>query len=201
MPKPIIDPEILLEKGATYKQVKKDEIIFLEGSHCCFYYQVISGEVRWVNINEEGREFLQSIILEGESFGEIPLFDDGPYVSTAIASEDSTVIRLSKTAFHQLIRERPDIHLAFTRMITERLRFKFMIVKEVASHDPEHCISTLFRYFKERNKYTCSACSKVTLTRQQIADMTGLRVETVIRAIRNLHTQGKVLIEKGKVYC
>jgi len=31
--------------------------------------------------------------------------------------------------------------------------------------------------------------------------MTGLRVETVIRAIRHLHDKGTVRIEKGKVYC
>ena len=201
MPTPIIDPELLLARGATFKQVKKDEIIFQEGSHCCFYYQVFKGQVRWVNINDEGKEFLQSIILDGESFGEIPLFDEGPYVSTAIATEDCTILRLSRNSFLQLIRENPDIHFSFTRMITERLRFKFMIIKEVASNGPEHCISTLFKYFKEKNKFTCSECNKVTLTRQQIADMTGLRVETVIRAIRNLHLQGKVLIEKGKVYC
>ncbi len=201
MPTPIIDPELLIARGATFKQVKKDEIIFQEGSHCCFYYQVFSGQVRWVNINDEGREFLQSIILEGESFGEIPLFDEGPYVSTAIATEDSTILRLSKSSFLQLIKENPDIHFNFTRMITERLRFKFMIIKEVASNGPEHCITTLFSYFKQKNRFTCSDCNRVTLTRQQIADMTGLRVETVIRAIRNLHQQGKVLIEKGKVYC
>jgi CRP/FNR family cyclic AMP-dependent transcriptional regulator len=31
--------------------------------------------------------------------------------------------------------------------------------------------------------------------------MTGLRVETVIRSIRLMHEKGKLLIEKGKVYC
>jgi hypothetical protein len=30
--------------------------------------------------------------------------------------------------------------------------------------------------------------------------MTGLRVETVIRAIRQMHDSGKLLIERGKVY-
>jgi hypothetical protein len=31
--------------------------------------------------------------------------------------------------------------------------------------------------------------------------MTGLRVETVIRSIRELHEKGKLKIEKGKVFC
>lgn len=201
MTTPIIDPEILLNHGATYKKVAKDEIIFMEGSHCCFYYQIVSGEIRWVNINDEGREFIQTILGPGESFGELPIFDDCPYAATAAANEETTLIRLSKSAFLQLLKDNPDIHFNFSRLFSERLRFKFLLLKEIASHSPEHCISTLFSYFKQKKLHTCPKCNKVTLTRQQIADMTGLRVETVIRAIRNLHDQGKVLIEKGKVYC
>jgi CRP-like cAMP-binding protein len=41
----------------------------------------------------------------------------------------------------------------------------------------------------------------VELTRQQIADMTGLRVETVIRSIRHMQDKGALVIDKGKVYC
>lgn len=201
MIKPAINTDLLISHGATFKKLNKDEIIFKEGSHCCFYYQLADGEVRWVNIDEEGREFIQNIIEPGESFGELPLFDDNPYAATAIASENSTVLRLSKTAFLQLIKNHPEIHFEFSKLFVERLRFKFMILREIAVHGPEDCITNLFKYFKERKKFTCSKCSKVTLTRQQIADMTGMRVETVIRAIRNLHDQGKLVIEKGKVYC
>ena len=46
----------------------------------------------------------------------------------------------------------------------------------------------------------CQQCNLLKLTRQQIADMTGLRVETVIRAMRQMHERGDVKIEKGKVF-
>ena len=50
-------------------------------------------------------------------------------------------------------------------------------------------------------KYTSELdCNQLKLTRQQIADMTGLRVETVIRAMRNMHEKGELTIEKGKVF-
>lgn len=128
------------------------------------------------------------------------MFDDEPYAATAIAVKESTVIRLHKVAFLELLRENPDIHLAFSRLLTQRLRFKFMILKEFAYHDPEHRISALFAYFKEKNRNVCSMCNMVKLTRQEIADMTGLRVETVIRTVKNLEEKGKVNIKKGKIY-
>ena len=196
-----IDINALLAWGATYKKVAAGEIIFKEGCICSFYYQLVSGSVRWVNINDEGKEILQVMVEAGECFGELPLFDDGFFAATSIANEDSVIIRLNKSTFHQLIKDNPAIHFNFSRLLTERLRFKFLIVKELANHNPEHSISSLFSYFKASHKNICVENNRIKLTRQQIADMTGLRVETVIRAIRNMHKKGELLVDKGKVYC
>lgn len=197
----MIDIDLLLTWGATYKQVQRDEIIFQEGSCGNFYYQVVSGRVRWVSINEESREFIQFMIDKGECVGELPLFDDGTYAATAIADEDCVLIRLHKSNFLHLLKDNPEIHFAFTRLLSERMRFKFMTIREMAYYNPEQRISNLLSYFKTNNKHTCPKCKQIRLTRQQIADMTGLRVETVIRVMRHLHDKGALLIEKGKVYC
>src|SRR5690349_90753 len=175
----MIDIDLLLTWGATYKQVQRDEIIFHEGGCANFYYQIVSGKVRWVNINEDGREFIQMMVEKGESFGELPWFDDGSYAATAIADEDSVIIRLHKSNFIQLLKDDPDIHVSFTRLLTERMRFKFFTIREMAYYNPEHRISALLSYFKDSHKSTCPDCNQVKLTRQHIADMTGLRVETV----------------------
>ncbi len=196
----IIDINTLLAWGATYKKVAEGEIIFHEGSLCSFYHQLVSGSVRWINVNDDGKEVLQVMIRPGEAFGELPLFDNGLYAATSIANEDAVIIRLNKTTFHQLLKDNPEIHFEFSRLLSERIRFKFMIVGESANHNPEKSIAHLFQYFKETQKNICPKCNKVTLTRQQIADMIGLRVETVIRAIRNMHNRGELLVDKGKVY-
>jgi CRP-like cAMP-binding protein len=197
----MIDVDLLLTWGATYKKVQRDEIIFMEGGNSNFYYQLISGSVRWVSIDEDGKEFIQMMVEEGESFGELPLFDDGQYAATAIADEYSLVLRLHKTSFLHLIKDNAAIHFAFTRLFTQRLRFKFLLIKELANYSPEHRITTLLNYFKQSHKYTCPTSNRITLTRQQIADMIGLRVETVIRVMRQMHHSGQVIIAKGKVYC
>lgn len=196
----MIDIDLLLTWGATYKQVQRDAIIFHESTCANFYYQVISGRVRWVSINEESREFIHLMVEKGECFGELPLFDDGNYAATAIADEEAVLLRLHKSNFLQLLKDNPAIHFAFTKLLAERMRFKFLITREMAYYNPEHRISTLLSYLKKNNKLTCSDCKQIKLTRQQIADMTGLRVETVIRAMRHLHEKGALLIEKGKVY-
>lgn len=197
----MIDIDLLLACGAAYKKVTGGEIIFQEGSPCHFYYQLVSGTVRWVNVDEEGNEYIQTLIDPGECFGEIPLFDEGPYAATAIAEENSVLIRLHRSSFTQLLKDSPEIHFSFTRLLAKRVRFKFLLIKSLALYAPEARIAALINYLKIENKNFCPKCNLLKLTRQQIADMTGLRVETVIRAMRHMHDRGELVIEKGKVFC
>ena len=197
----MIDIDVLLCWGATYKKVSKGDIIFHEGTAGRYYHQLVEGRVKWVNVDDSGKEFIQKFVDEGESFGELPLLDDGPFVATAIADEDSLLIRLPKEIFLQLLRENPVIHFSFTRLMTERLRQKFIILKEIASQDPKRKVFTILSLYKNEHCPAENEKLKIGLTRQEIADMTGLRVETVIRTIRNLYENGSLRIEKGKVYC
>lgn len=197
----LIDINLLLACGAAYKKVRAEETIFNEGQSCSFYHQLISGKVRWVNIDDDGKEFIHAILEPGESFGELPLFDDGPYAATAIADEESVVIRLYKHAFLELINEHSDINFALTKLLSKRLRFKLSMLKSFATHCPEKMIATILNYLKAEHKNFCGDCNQLKLTRQQIADMTGLRVETVIRTMRNMHDKGELVITKGRVYC
>lgn len=196
----MIDIETLLARGAVYKKIAANEIIFSEGSKGNFYYQLISGSIRWTNITEQGRQFIQEMVAPGDSFGEFQLFDEVPYAASAIANTDSVIIRLSKRSFLKLLQDEPAIHFAFTRLFAERLRFKYLLLQESSFFGPEHRVEALMNYFKKTGKNICQICNQVTVTRQQIADMTGLRVETVIRSIRSLQRKGKLSISKGKVF-
>lgn len=197
----MIDVDLLIACGANLKKIPKGNTIFSEGTTCNFYYQLVSGRIRWLNINEDGKEFIQTVIDPGECFGELPLFDDEPYAASAIADEDSVVIRIHKPVFHQLIKENLDIHFKFSRLLAQRIRFKMILLKSLAGHHPEIMINALLTYLKKENLNFCADCNQLKLTRQQIADMTGLRVETVIRSMRQMHNKGQLLISKGKVYC
>lgn len=197
----MIDIDLLLAWGAAYKKVSTGEMIFYEGHSCFFYNQLVSGRVRWINTTNEGKECIHYIIEPGESFGELPLFDNEPYAASAIAEEDCILIRLHKPTFLSLLKENADIHFSFTKILSKRLRFKLAIIQSFASHCPEKMIATVLNQFKSENKNFCGTCNQLNLTRQQIADMTGLRVETVIRTMRTMHDKGELVITKGKVFC
>jgi len=70
----MIAAELLEKHGALKKSFSKNEIIFEEGNLPMYYYQIISGEVKMSNYNDDGREFIQGIFYKEQSFGEPPLF-------------------------------------------------------------------------------------------------------------------------------
>lgn len=195
-----IDINLLLALGASLKDVQKGEYIFKEGEHCRFYHQLVRGSVRWINIDNKGKEFIQMFIEPGECFGELPLFDDGPYAASAIANTNSLVIRLQKETFLQLIKEDHALHMLIDKKIVERLRFKFFLVKTLVGHSPKARIYELFEFLKKEKKHICQESNHIKLTRQQIASLSGLRVETVIRVIRHMHEEGQLLVENRKIY-
>ena len=92
----MIDESLLLEFGAKRNEVLKNEIIIKQGDIARYYFQVVSGAIKMNNFNDEGKEFVQGIFVEGDSFGEPPLLIDDKYPANAIAITSSTILMLLK---------------------------------------------------------------------------------------------------------
>jgi len=196
----IIPREILEKKKAYFYEVKKDEYIFLEDEPASFYFQVISGTVKMSSYSESGQEFIQGVFKAGQSFGEPALFGDFPYPNNAIATENSVIARIPKDIFFDLLRENFDIHQKFNSLFSNRLRYKAILLKEISSYCPDHVIMTLLKYLRDNSPLEHKSNFYIPYTRQQIADMTGLRVETVIRTVKQLQKEGKLEIRQHKIY-
>ena len=49
--------------------------------------------------------------------------------------------------------ESPEILFSFTKLMAQRLRYKFLVTKEMTSQNPEHRITTLISHFKKDNQH------------------------------------------------
>lgn len=192
--------KLLTDRGGTIRKYTKNQSIFLEGDTPGFYYQIVQGSIRMVNMNENGREFIQGIFKNGESFGEPVLLIDEPYPASAVANEDTVVIKISKEGFLKILKEFPEILFQFTIILARRVYNKSLVAKAISINRPEQRVLSIFKILKDTYSDPGSQNYKVELSRQQIADMTGLRVETVIRTIRKLQEKEVIKIQKGKIY-
>lgn len=192
--------EILRKYHARLLTVKKDQILFYEGDAAIDYYQVEEGSVKMFIVSAGGQEFIQGIFTCGESFGEPPLIGKFPYPGTASAIGPAKVWRLSGDQFLRLLQENFDLHLHLTQVLCQRLRYKSMVLSEISSYEPDHRILSLLKYYKMKSRTEDSGGRiRIPFTRQQIADMSGLRVETVIRTVKKMEKAGKLLLEGHKI--
>lgn len=194
-------PSKTLEKyHARLVNLRKDQILFHEGDRATDYYQVEEGSVKMFIVSPDGQEFIQGVFGAGESFGEPALIGKFPYPGSAQAIGFAKVWKLAEDYFFQMLRENFDLHLQLTQVLCHRLRYKSMVLSEISSHDPDHRIFSLLKYYKEKNtKPGQNERIRIPFTRQQIADMSGLRVETVIRTVKKMEKEGKLVLEGHKI--
>ena len=196
----MIPVQLFEQFKARLVTVKKGQVLFEEGEPAREFYQVEEGQVKMYIINPDGQEFTQGIFNPGESFGEPALLGGFAYPSNAMATEKGKVWRLPQAAFLELLKENFDIHIKLNQVLCKRLQYKSMILTEVSSYDPEHRLNTLLKYLKSKlPKNDAEEKIIVPFTRQQLADMTGLRVETVIRSIKKMEKEKKLKLQGHKI--
>lgn len=197
----MIPEDILLSFHAKFLNYKKGDTIFSKGNYPSCYYQIRLGEVKMNNYNEEGKEFIQNIFTTGQSFGEPPLFIDEPYPANAVALSNVELIALGKDDFLKMLYQHPEVSIEINRSLARRLFYKAVMAPEISSQDSNKRLKTLFDYQKSHSNASDEPFTyMVPLTRQQIADLTGLRVETVIRGVKELEKEGYLLIRQRKIF-
>jgi CRP-like cAMP-binding protein len=194
-----IDPDLLYSYDGEDKSYKKGEAIYREGDHALYYYQILTGKIKQNNYNDEGKEFIQNILGEKQSFGDPMLFLEKFYAMNAIALTDVELIRVPKKNFMELLEKNPKISLDMNTCLSQRLYFKAIMLQNMSSPNPFSRLKGLLDYLKSYHDGECDHCFQVELTRQQMADLTGIRVETVIRTLKKMERQGIIRIENRKI--
>lgn len=194
----MIPDDVLERYQGRLVEYEKDRVIFEQGVTATHFFLVRTGKVKMSSFNDQGRELLKGYFSEGQSFGEPPFFNHMPYPATAIAVVHSSVWKVPYDAFISLLRENFDVHLALTQALCSRLVYKSVMLTEIAVEEAEHRLATLIELMK-REAGSTQPEYRVPFTRQQLADMTGLRVETVIRSVKSMESQGLLKIEEGKI--
>ena len=103
------------------KNVKKDEVIFHEGSLSDCAYIIGTGSIEIFTTTSGGQQVL-GVLGENEIFGEIGLIDGLPRSATARAREEALVYTLTPETFDRLVYKNPKALLPILKILTSRLR-------------------------------------------------------------------------------
>lgn len=196
----LISQELLDQYGAETETFPPSHVIFNEGDTPKYYYQVLKGRIKLNHYNEEGKELIFAILDEGLSVCELLLFIDKTYPVNAITFGECTVLKLPKSSFEKLLDENPQTSRDINKFLSERLYYKYIMLENNSSLRPDVRVRGALDYYKSFTDKTAKFSYEIPLTRQQLASLTALRVETVIRTVKKLEKEGVLKIINRKIF-
>ena len=89
--------------GGNMKRFKDGDVIFRENQTEPYMYKVLKGKVAlYVSFGEE-QENILGVLSEGKFFGEVSMLTGKPQVYTAVAIEDSLLLRVGEEQLEQFL--------------------------------------------------------------------------------------------------
>jgi len=196
----VIQEDLLINFGADIIQLKKTELLFEENNTPAYYFQIKTGKIKLTNFQLENREFIQSIHKNGQSVGEIFLFSKYKYPVNAVLMEDCTIYKLEYSKLLNLLESNFEIQMKFLHYIAERTYYSYIFLNSLTSEDASHQLLTLLNHLKAGQDKSERYSYKIPYTRKELAFLTGLRIETVIRTFKKMESENLIKIIKGRVY-
>ncbi|MBW7675655.1 Crp/Fnr family transcriptional regulator [Chryseobacterium chendengshani] len=194
-----IKEELLHSMGATEEDYNPGDYIFRESGSPQFYYQVVKGDVKLNNYNTDGKEFIQNILTNEDAVGESMLFTEKPYPINAIALTKCTIMKVCKTTLFSYLALHPDIYIEVCKSLSERLYRKFVLMQKISSHNAAERLKEVIEMMKKEQENQERYSFEVPLTRQQLASLTGLCIETTIRTIKKMERDKILHIKNRKI--
>ncbi|HET8580066.1 MAG TPA: Crp/Fnr family transcriptional regulator [Nitrospiraceae bacterium] len=162
----------------------KGEYIFREGDPANYFHIVKEGAVKCIKSSADGKECTLKVLLPGDLFCcEAAVFDGAPHPGTAQPMGDVSILRLNKKSYFEMLRRNPDAALEVIKYLGRRLNEAQETAKILALDRAEQRIAALLVNLASRSvvRESDGLLLPVRLTRQDLADMSGVTVETAIR--------------------
>jgi rhodanese-related sulfurtransferase len=120
-----------LTRTAEHRVIAPQTIIFRQGEPGDKFYIIRSGKVRMFSRGSDGFETDLSVLRAGESFGQISLLTGEVMSVNVEAMEETNLMVFSKEQFESILKDFPDISLAFVKQMSRWLmRANKVIEKE-----------------------------------------------------------------------
>jgi CRP/FNR family cyclic AMP-dependent transcriptional regulator len=180
---------------AVESRYSKGQFIFREGDPAEYFHILQEGSVKCVKTSSDGREVTLKVLMPGDLFCcEAAVFDGAAHPGCAQPMGDVRVLRISKNAYFDVLRRNPDAAIEVIRYLGQRLNEAQENAKILALDRAEQRLAALLANLAARVgvKEAGGLRLSVRLTRQDLADMVGITVETAIRIMGRFKRAGVV---------
>ena len=182
------------------KRFSRRQTIFSEGDPVQQVVLLLSGCVKVTQIGVSGNEVILRLNGGGEVLGAFRLSANSTHCSTAQAVQSSTAIVWDSASFEKLLERFPVFRRNTVRALEERLREMEQRFREVSTEKVGSRLSSeLLRLSNRLGRAVNGEHLEISLSRAELAQLTGTTLFTVSRLLCRWQTLGIVSIRREAV--
>ena len=186
-----------LSENRENRSMPKRSLVFEEGKRANWLYFVEKGKVKCFKTNDYGKELITHIYNEGEFFGFLPLLRDRPYEESAMVLEDATILLIPKEDFNLLLFNNRGFSIQFIKMLANQVsEVEENLVKLAYDSVRQKVAKSLISLF---DKYRQEDIARISILREDLANLSGTAKETVIRTLTDFKDEGLIKIEGNEI--
>ena len=196
------EPELRkIEKLGLRKKYKRGNIVVLEKEMGAALFVIVSGKVKIVRTDEDGREVILSIFGPGEFFGEMSLLDGLARSASVVALSKAELFMIHRRDFLKLLNEHPQVAISLLGELTTRLRKADTQIKSLSLKDASGRVANVILMLAD--DIGVFRKGKVEIDelplQQDMANMAGTSRETVSRMLHQFIREGHLQLEGNKL--
>src|SRR2546421_620414 len=174
----------------TRRSASRNTTIMSSGDATDSLYIVLSGRLKVMMSDSEGKEVILAILDPGEFFGEMGLIDDEPRSASVVTIEPCELLSIAKRDFKRVLTENSDMAMAVMRGLVRRLRQADRKIGSLALLDVYGRVARLLLDMSENVNGEKIVTKR--LPKQDIAKMIGASREMVSRVMKDLQMGGYI---------
>lgn len=194
----IVDPELKKEiaESRDLKLFPAGTVILDIDSYVNYIPLVMSGSVKVVRTEEDGREILLYYLIPGESCISSILsgLTQGTSKIKAVVEEDAEILMLSLVKAKEWLTKYPEWSVFVFELYHKRFEDLVMMVNSIAFQKVDTRILNLLN---QKSKLYKS--KELHVTHQQLADELGITREAVSRVLKLIESEGKIKLSRNKI--
>ena len=181
----------------TRKSAPRNTTIMAAGDPTDSLYIVLSGRLKVMMSDADGREVILTILGPGEYFGEMGLIDDSPRSASVVTIEPCELLSIAKRDFKQSMEQNFDLAVTVMRGLVKRLREADRKIGSLALLDVFGRVAHLLIDMSEEVDGQRVVTKRIP--KQDIAKMIGASREMVSRVMKDLQQGGFIEMRGAKI--
>lgn len=186
-----------IARVSMMRRFPRGQSVVCAGDRPDYVYLVLTGSLKVVVSDEDGREVILSILGQGELFGEMGMFDERPRSASVIAVVPADLVLISKQDFRRIMQDSFDVSWRIMCNLAERLRNADRKIESLALMDVYGRVARLLIEMAEDVGGQSVVVRRIS--KQDIAKMIGASREMVSRVMKDLGLRGLIEETDGGV--